>query len=147
MIKYSLRCADGHDFESWFQSGEAYDALASKGLLSCAVCGGGGVSKALMAPKVGTKGNRKEAANLPAAPKLSEPASKLEKAISELRAKVEANSTWVGKGFAKEVRAQASGETPERPVWGEATPSEAKSMLEDGLPVAPLPFRPKAKSN
>ena len=146
MIKYSLRCADGHDFESWFQSGEAFDALAGKGLLSCAVCGGTEVSKALMAPKVGTKGNRKEVA-APAMAKLSEPQSKLERAIAELRAKVEANSTWVGKGFAKEVRAQADGAAPERPVWGEATPSEAKSMLEEGLPVAPLPFRPKAKSN
>lgn len=52
MIKYSLRCAEGHDFESWFASADAYDALAEAGRLSCAVCGHAGVEKAMMAPRI-----------------------------------------------------------------------------------------------
>ena len=137
MIKYALRCAEGHGFDSWFQSAEAFDGLAAKGLLSCAVCGGGDVKKALMAPKVPAKAE---------AP-LSAPASKLEAAIAAMRAKVEKDATWVGRGFAKEVRAQAEGAAPERAVWGQATPQEAKALVEDGMPVAPLPFGPKSKAN
>jgi hypothetical protein len=53
MIKYALTCAEGHAFESWFASGAAYDSLAEAGRLTCAVCGGGGVRKALMAPRLG----------------------------------------------------------------------------------------------
>jgi len=52
MIRYALKCAEGHSFESWFQSADAFDGLAAKGLVSCAVCGGTDVKKALMAPKV-----------------------------------------------------------------------------------------------
>lgn len=52
MIRYSLKCAQAHQFDSWFQSAEAFDALSARGLLSCAVCGGAEVSKAMMAPRV-----------------------------------------------------------------------------------------------
>lgn len=150
MIKYALRCSDGHDFDSWFQSAEAFDTLDAKGLLCCAVCGGDEVRKALMAPKVSVKGAPAPALVPPpanAAPDLSEPMSKVERAMAALRAKVEANATWVGKGFAKEVRAQHEGAAPERPVWGQATPAEAKALADEGLPVAPLPFGPRSKSN
>lgn len=161
MIRYALRCADGHDFESWFQSGDAFDALRRGGHLSCAICGGAGVEKALMAPKVPRKGDAPPAAppvpsgppeaadSAPALPgrPLSKPAHPMEKALAALRAKVEANSTYVGGGFAKEARAQHLGEVPERSIYGEATPKEAKALVEEGVPIAPLPFRPKSKSN
>ena len=145
MIRYTLRCAEGHDFESWFQSAEAYDALASSGHLACAVCGGGGVEKALMAPKVTAAKAVAEPAN--ADRPLSRPANPMEAAIAKLREKVERESTYVGGKFAAEARAIHAGEKPDRPIWGEATGAEARSLAEDGVPVAPLPFRPRAKSN
>lgn len=49
MIRYALRCAEGHDFDSWFANAAAFDDLKARGLLVCAVCGGAGVDKALMA--------------------------------------------------------------------------------------------------
>ena len=144
MIRYALRCADGHDFESWFQSASAFDTLKSSGHLACSVCGGERVEKALMAPKVG--GPSPQPANLPDRP-LARPATKLEAAMAELRRKVEANATYVGGSFAKEARAIHDGEKPDRPIYGEASAAEARSLVEDGVPIAPLPFPSRTKHN
>jgi hypothetical protein len=135
MIRYALRCTDGHDFDSWFASADAFDALDAKGLLSCAVCGSGAVSMALMAPKLSDKS---------ASPPI--PREAVEARLRALRARIEAEATYVGPRFAAEARAlHEAGE--EKAIYGEAKPSEAKALIEDGIAVAPLPFVPKAKTN
>lgn len=80
-------------------------------------------------------------------PSLREPASEVEAAISKLKAHVEANSDYVGKDFAKEARAMHSGDAPERAIWGETKAEDAKSLIEDGVPILPLPFTPTRKTN
>lgn len=152
MIKYTLKCTDGHVFDSWFQSASAFDTLANAGHLSCAVCGSAQVSKQLMAPRVsGTKKTNAEEPTLPAeTPELtplSQPASEIEAAMAKLKAHVEKTSTYVGGDFAKQARAMHDGVQPETPIYGEAKPAEAKALIEDGIPVAPLPFRPTTKTN
>ena len=143
MIQYSLKCENDHSFDSWFASADAYDKLADNGMVSCAVCGSTKVSKAIMAPRVRTtKG--KEA---PAAPTLPTEKSVAEQAMAEMRAKVEQNSEYVGTNFATEARSMHLGDAPERAIYGEAKPEEAKSLIEDGIPVTPLPFMPTRKSN
>ncbi|MEM7489380.1 MAG: DUF1178 family protein [Pseudomonadota bacterium] len=139
MIRYSLKCAEGHAFDSWFASADAYDVLAAKGMVSCMVCGGTEVEKALMAPKVGTG----EIAHRP----LAAPASEIEAKVAALRAKVETEAIYVGGRFAEEARKIHASDDPAKPIWGEANLAEAKGLLEDGIPVAPLPFGPKAKTN
>lgn len=131
MIRYSLKCTDGHAFDSWFQSADAFDALAARGLVTCAACGRDTVEKALMAPKVGT---------------LSTPVSDVEKKIAALRRKVESEATYVGGRFAEEARA-IHGTQGDKAIYGEANAAEVKSLLEDGVPIAPLPFLPKSKAN
>lgn len=141
MIRYSLSCADGHEFESWFQSAEAFDTLKASGMVSCPECGTKNVEKMLMTPGVSSK--RKTAQR-----SLSDaPASDKEKALSDLRKKVEEGSDYVGMNFASEARAIHDGDAPERSIWGEAKVDDAKALIEDGIPVAPLPFRPKNKTN
>lgn len=140
MINYTLRCDQGHDFDSWFQSASAYDVLERSGHLSCAVCGSANVRKAVMAPRVSNSG-KKDAAPMA----LSAPGSEAEKALAEMRQKVEENSDYVGGKFADEARAMHLGDTPERSIYGEANLQEAKALVEDGVPVMPLPFRPKKK--
>jgi hypothetical protein len=143
MIQYSLKCENDHGFDSWFASADAYDKLADNGMVSCAVCGSTKVSKAIMAPRVRTtKG--KEA---PAAPTLPTEKSEAEQAMAEMRAQVEQNSEYVGTNFATEARSMHLGDAPERAIYGEAKPEEAKSLIEDGIPVTPLPFMPTRKSN
>lgn len=143
MIQYALKCDQGHAFESWFQSAAAFDALERGGHLSCAVCGSGEVRKAIMAPRI--KADRPEPAEAETAPVLKNPGSEVEKALAELRRKVEENSDYVGSKFATEARAMHSGEKPERPIYGEARPEEARQLAEEGVPVLPLPFTPKKK--
>lgn len=140
MIRYTLKCDKDHSFESWFQSGGAFEKLLKAGHVTCPECGSADVSKTLMAPKVTT--SRKKAA----AP-LSTPESEKEKALAKLRDEVEKNSDYVGMNFAAEARAIHDGDAPERAIYGEAKPEEAKTLIEDGIPVAPLPFVPRNKSN
>ena len=139
MIKYALKCDDGHAFESWFASAEAYDSLLKAGHVSCAACGSTRIAKALMAPRVKTA--RAEEAAPETVPE--DPAA----ALAKLRKEVESNATYVGGDFAREARAQHLGDVPDRPIFGEARPEEAKSLIEDGVPVAPLPFIPTRKAN
>jgi len=143
MIRYALKCRDGHAFDSWFQSVAAFDALKSQGHVACPVCGTGEVEKSLMAPAVATT----QAEKAPARPDLSAPASPLEEALAALRRQVEENSEYVGMNFAAEARRIHGGEAPERAIHGEARPDEARKLLEDGVPVAPLPFLPARKAN
>ena len=148
MIQYTLKCADGHTFDSWFQSGAAFDKLAATNMVSCAVCGSTRVEKSIMAPRVRTARNAAQPpAEQPAPPTLFEPAHPAEQALAELRKHVEQNSDYVGGRFASEARAMHEGETPERPIFGEAAVGEARKLLEDGIPVAPLPFLPNRKTN
>jgi hypothetical protein len=157
VIRYSLRCATGHGFESWFHGGDAFAALLAKGQLSCPVCGDAKVEKDLMAPAVRPARMAKTTADaatgaavpdvLPRRPNLSEPASDLEAAVAALRRQIEANSDYVGMNFVTEARRIHAGEAPERAIYGEAKPDEARQMIEDGLPVAPLPFMPARKVN
>lgn len=142
MIQYSLKCSQGHQFDSWFQSASAFDSLKSAGHLSCAVCGTADVDKALMAPRV-TTDQTPDAAT----PPLSAPATPAEQALADMRKHVEANSDYVGKDFATEARAMHLGDAEARAIWGEANTADAKALLEDGIPVAPLPFLPSRKSN
>ncbi|MBV7396640.1 DUF1178 family protein [Mameliella sediminis] len=141
MIQYSLKCTEGHQFDSWFQSASAFDKLQAAGHVACAICGSAKVEKALMAPRVGHGETEK-----PAKP-LTREKNAAEQALAALKAHVEANSDYVGNRFAQEARAMHAGEAPERPIWGEAKGHEAKALIEEGIKVAPLPFTPTRKSN
>ncbi len=143
MIQYSLKCENDHSFDSWFASADAYDKLADNGMVSCAVCGSTKVSKAIMAPRVRTTKGKET----PVAPTLPTEKSAAEQAMAKMRAQVEQNSEYVGTNFATEARSMHLGDAPERAIFGEAKPEEAKSLIEDGIPVTPLPFMPTRKSN
>lgn len=142
MIRYTLQCAEGHRFESWFQSADAFDVLHAAGKITCAVCNDTTVEKSLMAPNVGS-----DRSAAPSESPLTVPATPAEKALAELKRRVEENSDYVGLRFAQEARDMHAGRTPERPIHGEAKLDEAKKLLEDGIPVAPLPFTPTRKAN
>ncbi|NUB44087.1 DUF1178 family protein [Fertoebacter nigrum] len=140
MIRYSLKCPDDHAFDSWFQSADACDALVARGMVACPVCGSTAVQKSLMAPAV------RPGREVVAPRALSEP-SPQEAALAELRRKIEENSEYVGMNFATEARAIHDGEAPERAIFGEARPEDARKLIEDGVPVAPLPFLPARRTN
>jgi hypothetical protein len=137
MIQFTLKCAKGHSFDSWFKSAAAFDKLQAAGLVVCSVCGETKVEKAMMAPSVSTRDT---------AP-LSQPVSESEAALAKIRTHVEANSEDVGKRFAEEARAIHEGTSPERWIRGEAKQEDAKKLIDDGIPIAALPFTPTRKAN
>jgi len=152
MIRYALKCPAGHGFESWFQSADAFDALVGRGLVACPVCGATGVEKTLMPPSLSPSRTAVEAAGEgpvagPQNGPLSGPASAREQALTAMRREIEANSEYVGMGFVTEARRIHAGNAPERAIYGEARPDEARKLIEDGVPVAPLPFLPARKVN
>lgn len=132
MIKYALKCADGHKFDSWFQSGSAYDRLADAGHIACAICGSTDVEKSVMAPTIGSSD---------AQPPLSAPAHPAEQALREMKEKFEKSAENVGTTFPEEARKIHYGESEARLIYGEAKHEDAKALIEEGIPVAPLPWR------
>lgn len=143
MIRYALTCEKNHGFESWFQSAEAFDKLSKAGMVACTFCGATDITKTLMAPAV--RPARKTSTD-PALP-LTASASPVEEALAVLRRQVEDNSEYVGLNFATEARAIHDGDKPNRAIYGEARADEARKLIEDGVPVAPLPFMPRRKTN
>lgn len=131
MIVFDLRCGVGHVFEAWFANGAAYDDQHAAGQVSCPVCGDLSVNKAAMAPAVPTKGN--------AGP----PTAAVKAFISRLaaeQAKALKDSTWVGTKFPDKARAMHAGEEAQAVIHGQATLAEANALVEEGVPVAPLPL-------
>ncbi len=133
MIHYNLKCNNDHTFSSWFDSLDAFDKLEKTKMLSCPTCGSDRIKRAMMSPQV-SPSRTKQALSL------SKPNSEIEKKISEVRKKVEAESEDVGKNFATEARAMHEGDSPVRSIYGEAKIKDAKSLIEDGIPVIPLPW-------
>lgn len=140
MIRYTLKCDKGHGFDSWFQSADAFESLQRAGHVACAVCGSTAVEKGVMAPQV-QPARTKAAPGTPGP--LSGPKSAAEQAFAELRAKIEAETEDVGERFASEARAIHHGDAPERAIRGQARHDEARALIEEGVPVAPLPFWPR----
>ena len=132
MIVFDLLCSRGHRFEGWFASGADHDDQSARGLIACPLCDDRAVSRAITAAAVPAKSNQHRVAT-------TDPAAKL---LAMQRA-LEADSTWVGDRFAVEARAlHASG--TEGSIHGTASLDDARALIEDGVPLMPLPFRPKA---
>lgn len=138
MIRYSLKCDKDHAFESWFPSAAAFDSLKAAGHVACPLCGSATVEKALMAPAV-TVGRTEAPLRTAETP--------MEQAMAALRKQVEENSEYVGMNFVAEARRIHQGEAPERSIHGEARLDEARKLIEEGVPVAPLPFLPARKTH
>jgi len=143
MIVFDLKCGAGHVFEAWFGSSTAYAEQRAAGLVACPMCGNDDVEKAVMAPNVAAKGNQMRAAPAPAPSGDAVPPEAIKAAIAALAAaQAEAlkGSQWVGTAFADKARAMHLGETPRAPIHGQASSEEAKALIEEGVPVAPLPL-------
>lgn len=160
MIVFDLQCGpQGHRFEGWFGSSADYEDQRARGLVACPSCGSPDVNKAVMAPNVGRKGNQLPApspsrqpdpapqamANAPLPPE----AVAMLKAVAAMQAEALKSSTWVGRKFADDARAMHYGEKDPAAIHGQATIEEARDLIEEGIPVAPLlvPFVPPEEAN
>ena len=123
MMVFDLQCLDdGGTFEAWFRSSADYEDQRAGGLVQCPVCSSANVAKAPMAPRVPRK--------------TADPLARLAAIQSEMLK----DSRWVGDRFAETARAMHEGEMKAEQVHGNATIEQAKSLLEEGIPVGPLPL-------
>lgn len=138
MIRYSLSCEKIHEFEGWFSESAEFDRQKASGFLTCPVCGSGDVSKVLMAPAVSTARQKDATQALAVSAAQKQAMTKLKEAIQEIRA----SSEDVGEKFPEEARKIHYGEAEARGIIGQASPIEVKSLIEEGIEIAPLPVLP-----
>jgi hypothetical protein len=157
MIRYTLRCDRGHAFESWFQSSAAYEAQEQRKLVNCPSCGSAKVERAIMAPQIVSKKTREQnPAPTPAvAADVTAPAStplmmaqerELRAKLKELRDHIVKNADNVGERFPHEARKMHYGDIEHRPIYGEASPDEARALIDEGVEVSPLPVLPEDRN-
>ena len=139
MIRYSLICDNAHDFEGWFSESADFDRQVDTGFLTCPVCNSASVSKSLMAPSVSTarKKEQKQAVAMDLAQK--QVMAKLREAVASIKA----NAEDVGEKFPEEARKIHYGEADARGTIGQASPEEARPLVEEGIEIAPLPVLPE----
>ncbi|HLI21624.1 MAG TPA: DUF1178 family protein [Stellaceae bacterium] len=160
MIVFTLKCDEGHEFETWFRDGAAYERQARRGLVTCPDCGSTAVEKAPMAPRLGRSSKSDPApqprpkapaagaaAPMPPAPMMPDrppTPAEFRRALQVLRRHIEANCENVGKGFAEEARRIHRGEAKARGIYGDATPAEAKKLADEGIEIAAIPWVPSS---
>jgi len=137
MIKFALKCSRGHAFEGWFPDGADFDAQSERGQIECPQCQSTEVVKAPMAPAV--LAQRQTPTSQSSTSSGGDEARQVRDAMRALRKQIEANTQDVGKEFPEEAREIHAGRAPERAIRGQATLSEAKELLEEGIGVLPLP--------
>jgi hypothetical protein len=152
MIRYNLRCDQGHAFESWFQSSSAYESQEKRKLVSCPACGSITVERAIMAPQIVSKKGGNVAPPSPApttevttptsTPLMMAQERELRAKLKELRDHIVKNADNVGERFPNEARKMHYGDIEHRPIYGEASPDEARSLIDEGVDVSPLPVLP-----
>ena len=123
MIVFDLQCRDGGEtFEAWFRSNADFEEQSGRGLVQCPFCLSANIAKAPMATRVPRK--------------QSDAISRLAAAQADMLR----NSRWVGDAFAETARAIHGGEMAPEQVHGNATLEQARLLVDEGVPVAPLPF-------
>jgi hypothetical protein len=152
MIRYALQCERGHAFESWFQSSSTYESQVKRKLVSCPACGSAKVEKAIMAPRiVGKKAAASpenptaapaDVAAPPSTPLLMAQERELRAKLKELRDHIVKSADNVGERFPNEARKMHYGDIEHRPIYGEASPDEARALIDEGVEVTPLPVLP-----
>jgi hypothetical protein len=135
----NLQCSHSHTFEGWFASEDEFQGQLARGLVECPLCGDTGVSKMLTAPRL----NLGAAQPAPRRDVVTTPDASLQAEWLKMVRHVMANTEDVGERFAEEARRIHYGETGERSIRGQASREETEALVEEGIPVLPLPI-PKA---
>ena len=138
MIKYSLRCSEGHNFEAWCSSSKAYEDQVQDSLVLCPLCDSREIKKNIMSPNIGKKGNKSRTNN---------DVKKIEVMMNKVRKHVEKNYEYVGEKFPEEARAMHYEEKESKDIYGESSIEEAKELIEEGIDIHPIPGINKKTKN
>lgn len=146
---FDLQCAGGHAFEGWFSSEDDYQDQRQRGLLACPLCSDTDVNRIPSAPRLNLRAQSTPVRKPPrqggtgqegGEEVASVPPAALQAAWLQAVRQVMARTEDVGQRFPEEARRMHYGETEERGIRGQATPEQTRDLLEEGIPVMPLPI-------
>ncbi len=147
MIKYSLKCRGGHEFESWFSSAASFEDQAAQRRVTCPTCHTSDVAKAIMAPALTTRAREpRDAAHLLPKTDVALLDEKQKQVCAEVRAfrrYILGVTEDVGARFPEEARKIAEGDVEDRPIRGQASIEEVEKLLDDGICILPIPLLPE----
>tara|TARA_B100000902_G_scaffold31893_1_gene38204 strand:- start:6316 stop:6741 length:426 start_codon:yes stop_codon:yes gene_type:complete len=136
MIKYNLKCAKDHEFESWFSSSNEFDKLSKKNLLECIFCSSKKITKSIMAPSIsGAKIKENELIDIK-----RENLGDTKKVLIQLRKYIENNFDYVGKDFSKKVREVYYDKKNSKAIYGTATSKQKEELSEEGIDLISIPW-------
>ncbi|MBV8618327.1 MAG: DUF1178 family protein [Curvibacter sp.] len=141
----NLQCAQAHDFEGWFASEEDFQGQLTRGILTCPLCGDHQIHKLPSAPRLnlgavapsGPESPGKSLRSSDGVPPESRQA--LQAAWLKLTREAMKNAEDVGDAFVAEARRIHRGESPRRGIRGQASLEDTVALVEEGVPVLPLP--------
>ena len=137
MIVFQLNCGKGHSFDIWFKDSGTADRQLARGLVECPDCGDRKIGKALMAPRIGSVGDKNPAQDMAVL------AKNMRDQLTKMRRQVEDNCDYVGDRFAEEARKIHYGEADARSIFGEADEVQHRELAEEGIEVARIPWLPR----
>lgn len=137
MIVLNLICTNQHRFEFWFDSNDAFESQHSSNGVLCPYCGIAEVARLPAAPRIKRQAGAQALAKDSAAPKA--PDASREAALFAVFQRLIAESEDVGDRFPEEARKIHYEEVSPRKIRGRSTAAEALELLEEGIPVLPLP--------
>jgi hypothetical protein len=175
VIRYLLRCGEGHEFDGWFPGSAAFDEQTRRRLLSCPQCGIGDVTRALMAPAIQTRAfqpasgqpisgrsssgqpssgqpslGRPSSGHAPSSPPPPAEGSVIPAvamaALQKLRQHVEQHCENLGDRFAEEALKIHRGEGEARGIYGQASEEDRHRLADEGVEIMALPWVRRADS-
>ena len=141
MIKYTLKCKNKHEFESWFLDSKEYEKLKSNKLIECSQCGTKIIEKSIMSPHVSNKDEKEKKT------KTNNHLKKIREDLLKMRSFVEKNFEYVGKDFTKEVRNIYYDKSKNKNIYGKATLEETEELREEGIELTTIPWIDNKKDN
>ena len=135
MIKYNLKCQNGHEFESWFSNSEEFEKLNNKKLLECIYCSSKKIKKSIMAPMISGGKLKEDNINL-----LNQKLTSKKNELLQIRKYIEKNFEFVGDKFSQKVREVYYSKENKKTIYGTTTPEERDELTEEGIDLLTIPW-------
>ena len=135
MIKYNLKCCNGHEFKSWFSDSNEFDKLNKKRLLECIYCSSKKIKKSIMAPMVSGVKSKEDNTSL-----INKKLSSKKKELLQIRNYIEKNFEFVGDKFSKKVREVYYDKKTKKTIYGTTTKEEREELAEEGIDLLSIPW-------
>ena len=135
MIKYNLKCSNGHEFKSWFADSNEFDKLNKKKLLECIYCSSKKIQKSIMAPMISGRKLKEDNLNL-----LNEKLSSKKNELLQIRKYIEKNFEFVGNKLSEKVRAIYYDKESKKSIYGTATKEERQELADEGIDLLSIPW-------